>query len=73
MTERGNTERRIKTVCRMTRKRVYSTIEGNEVANHYEVVTECQGHEYVLKKRKSLQGASVRVERSQLSKTLDVL
>lgn len=73
MTERGNTERRIKTVCRTTRKRVYSTIEGNEVANHYEVVTECQGHEYVLKKRKSLQGASVRVERSQLSKTLDVL
>lgn len=57
----------------MTRKRVYSTIEGNEVANHYEVVTECQGHEYVLKKRKSLQGASVRVERSQLSKTLGVL
>ena len=73
MTERGNTERRIKNSLLDSKKRVDSTIEGNEVANHYEVVTECQGHEYVLKKRKSLQGASVRVERSQLSKTLDVL
>ena len=73
MTERGNTERRIKNSLLDSKKEGVQYDRGQRSANHYEVVTECQGHEYVLKKRKSLQGASVRVERSQLSKTLDVL
>ena len=60
MTERGNTERRIKNSLLDSKKEGVQYDRGQRVANHYEVVTECQGHEYVLKKRKSLQGASVK-------------
>lgn len=73
MTERGNTERRIKNSLLDSKKEGVQYDRGQRSCQSLRSSDRVPGHEYVLKKRKSLQGASVKVERSQLSKTLDVL
>ena len=73
MTERGNTERRIKNSLLDSKKEGVQYDRGQQSCQSLRSSDRVPGARVRFEKRKSLQGASVKVERSQLSKTLDVL